>query len=259
MATIDVAAKRFEQARDKLRQAIFWQRKALAAYPRHPMYRQFLCNHLTNLLTAAKALGNDGEASAAQRELRELAATDPAKAVLDTRMAAVLRGDTPKDNRELLQLAYRAYEKKLYGDSTRLYSEALAADPKLAGDRQAQHRYNAACAAALAAASGTGRPDRKETSGQAEKPLTDADRAKFRKQARSWLEAELATWTKLLASANAQQRRAIAETLKHWQQDADLSGVRDKHALDSLPEGERAMWKTLWADVDRLLKKALTP
>ena len=32
------------------------------------------------------------------------------------------------------------------------FADALAADPKLADDRQAQHRYNAACAAALAAA-----------------------------------------------------------------------------------------------------------
>ena len=57
MAAIDLAAKRFEQARDKLRQAISWQKKALATNPRHPTYRQFLRNHLTNLIEAAKGLG----------------------------------------------------------------------------------------------------------------------------------------------------------------------------------------------------------
>jgi tetratricopeptide (TPR) repeat protein len=260
MAVIDLRAKRFDQARDKLRQAISWQKKAVAANPRHPTYRQFLRNHLTNLISAAKALGNDGEASAAQRELDELAATDPAKAALDTRMAAVLRGEPPRDNGERLQLAYRAYEKKIYAASMRLYGQALDGDPKLADDRQAQHRYNAACAAALAAASGTGPPDRQETSGQAENPLTDADRAKFRNQARAWLEAELKAWSGLLESAKGQkQRQAIAGTLEHWRVDPDLASVRDKDAVGGLPEGERAGWTSLWNDVDRLLKKALRP
>jgi serine/threonine-protein kinase len=260
MAMIDLGAKRFEQARDKLRRAISWQKKALAANPRHPTYRQFLRNHLTNLIEAAKALGNDDETRAAQRELDGLVSSDPAKAALDQRLAAVIRGETPKDNRERLQLAYRACEKKLYCESAHLFDDALQPDPKLADDRQAQHRYNAACAATLAAASGTGPPDRKETSGRREKPLTDADRAKFRNQARAWLEAELKAWSGLIGSTKGnEQRQAIARTLEHWREDTDLASVRDKHALDSLSEGERAMWKTLWADVDRLLKKALTP
>jgi hypothetical protein len=243
-----------------LQQAISWQKKALAANPRHPNYRQFLGKFLTNLITAAKALGNNDEARAAQRDLDELVANDPAKAVLDQRLDAVIRGETPKDNRERLQLAYRAYEKKLYAVSARLYGQALEADAKLAEDRQGQHRYNAACAAALVVTSGTGPPDRKETSGRTEKPLTDADRAKFRNQARAWLEAELKAWSALLESAKGhKQRQAIARTLEHWREDTDLAGVRDKHALDSLPEGERAMWRSLWADFDRLLKKALTP
>ncbi len=155
MATIDLDAKRFEQARDKLHRAISWQKKALAANPGHPTYRQFLRNHLTNLINAAKALGNEDEARAAQHELDELAANDPAKAALDQRLTAVIRGEAPKDERERLQLAYRAYEKGLSAASTRLYSDALEADPKLADDRQAQHRYNAACAAALAAGAQT--------------------------------------------------------------------------------------------------------
>jgi hypothetical protein len=260
MARIDLDAKRFQQTRDQLQQAISWQKKALAANPRHPTYRQFLQNHLMNLITTAKSLGNDDEARAAQRELDELAASDPAKVALDQRLAAVTRGEPPTDNGERLQLAYRAYEKKLNAESALLFAAALETDPRLANDRQAQHRYNAACAAALAAASLTGPPDRKETSGRTEKTLSDADRAKFRNQARAWLEAELKAWSGLLESAKGhKQRQAIAGTLEHWREDTDLASIRDKHALDSLPEGERAMWKTLWADLDRLLKKALTP
>jgi serine/threonine-protein kinase len=259
MAMIELDAKHFDQARGRLQQAISLQKKGLTPNPRNPTYRQNLGDYLRNLIKAAKALGKDDEANAAQRELAELAANDPAKAALDQRLAAAIRGQAPKDNRERLQLAYRAYEKQLYAVSTQVFGEALDADPRLADDRRAQHRYNAACAAALAAASGTGPPDRKETSGRTEKPLTDAERAKLRNQARTWLEAELATWTKLLASANAQQRQAIAETLKHWQQDTDLAGVRDEAELAKLPEVERKAWKSLWAKVETLLAKARTP
>jgi len=301
MATIDGAAKRYEEARGKLRQALTWQKKALAANPRHPTYRRYLHNHLTLLVVAAKALGNPDEARAAQQELDEFAATDPAKVALDRRLAAVIRGAAPKDNRERLQLAYRANEKTLYAASARLYAESLEADPTLAGDRQAQHRYNAACAAALAA-SGTNTPTlpspvkgeektdlhalkdarrderassspiRREattrnssprvgedTGGGAGAHLTDTERAKLRNQARTWLEAELATWTKLLGSANTQQRQALAEALKHWQEDTDLAGVRDESALAKLPELEREGWKSLWAKVDALLAKARRP
>ena len=70
---------------------------------------------------------------------------------LDARLAAIIKGDQqPKDNAERLHLAQRAYDKALHATAARLWAEALAADPKLGDDRQAQHRYNAACAAALA-------------------------------------------------------------------------------------------------------------
>jgi serine/threonine-protein kinase len=281
MATIDLELKRFEQARDKLHQAISWQRTALAANPGHPTYRQFLRNHLTNLIEAAKGLGNDEEARAAQRELDELVAGDPAKVALDERLAAVIHGEPPKDNGERVRLAYRAYEKQLFGASVQLYAEALEADPKLADDPRNWHRYNAACAAALAAVAKSSHTslspikDSKKTATSAingaesgvpqeagdgaEQPLTDADRAKLRGQARTWLEAELKTWANLLETANAQQRPTIAKTLKHWQQDADLAGVRDQAALAKLPAAEREAWKSLWAKVDGLLANARKP
>jgi hypothetical protein len=44
--------------------------------------------------------------------------------------------------------------------------------------------------------------------------------------------------------------------LRHWQQDADLSSVRDPAALARLPRDERDAWERLWADVASLLGKA---
>ncbi len=54
MAELDLDAKRFEEARARLRQAITLQKKALATVPRHPTCRAFLTAHLDLLIKAAK-------------------------------------------------------------------------------------------------------------------------------------------------------------------------------------------------------------
>ena len=36
---------------------------------------------------------------------------------------------------------------------------------------------------------------------------------------------------------------------------ADLASVRDRPALDRLPENERAAWQALWRDVDELARQ----
>jgi hypothetical protein len=38
-------------------------------------------------------------------------------------------------------------------------------------------------------------------------------------------------------------------------EDPDLASVRDREALDQLPEHERETWAQLWANVDALLQK----
>src|SRR5690606_27211474 len=110
--------------------------------------------------------------------------------------------------------------------ATHLWDDALKHDPKLAADRKTQHRYNAACAAALAAA-GTGEGDPKPD---------DATRAKLRGQALGWLRAELDTWSKALDTQDPKARAVVDRILRHWQRDPDLAGVRDQAGLDRLPE-----------------------
>jgi hypothetical protein len=136
--------------------------------------------------------------------------------------------------------------KSLFADSTRQYCDALKADPKLADDRQAQHPYNAACAAALAAAG----------QGKDEPPLDDAARTKHRQQALGWLTTELAIWSTEIASATPVRRTAAAQALQHWLEDGDLAGIRDPVGIARLPEAERKAWAALWANVTELLKKA---
>src|SRR5262249_25944204 len=128
----------------------------------------------------------------------------------------------------------------------RLWAKALTGDPKLADDPRNAHRYNAACAAALASA------------GQSkdEPPLDSTAKAKLRRQALDWLRGELTAWGKLLQSNAPQAPPAIVPALSHWQNDSDLAGIREAAALAKLPAEEQNGFTQLWADVAGLLKKA---
>jgi tetratricopeptide (TPR) repeat protein len=163
-------------------------------------------------------------------------------AKLADRLPAVIRGeDRPGDGAERLTFARMAYDTKRHAAAARPWAEALDADPKLADDLQAQHRYNAACAAALAGR-GEGRDD---------PPPDEEARARLRAQALEWLRADLALRTKQIDN-DAAARTALA----HWTRDPDLAGVRDVDALARLPEPERDAWRALWAEVGRLLQKS---
>jgi tetratricopeptide (TPR) repeat protein/predicted Ser/Thr protein kinase len=248
MALIDVGAKRFDKARDRFQEAIVWQKKALAANPRNPQYREFVKYHLKGLIVTSQNMGRADLAAAAQRELDELNASDPNLAVLDARLAAVLRGESTKTNAERMVLAQRAYDTTQHAAAAKLWAEALEADPKVADDRQAQYRYNAACAATLAGCGqGTDNPAPDNTA-----------KAKLRQQALDWLKAELAAWTKLLESGPPQARPVIVQTLLHWKADTDLAGIREPNASNALADAEREPWRALWAGVDALVVKAQT-
>src|SRR5262249_35092935 len=89
--------------------------------------------------------------------------------------------------------------------------------------------------------------------------LDDRERARLRKQALDWLKADLTAWSKLLDSGPHQARPSFVQTLRHWQKDADLAGLRDETPLAKLPAEEQKAWPQLWADVAALLKKAEAP
>jgi hypothetical protein len=60
----------------------------------------------------------------------------------------------------------------------------------------------------------------------------------------------------LLEKSPPPVRSAIAKALRHWQANPDLASVRDESALGRLPEDERAAWRGLWDDVQRLAERA---
>jgi serine/threonine protein kinase/Tfp pilus assembly protein PilF len=166
---------------------------------------------------------------------------------LNARLPALLKGqEQPKDAGERLALAQLCQiHKQLFAASVRWYTEAFDAKPELANDQNAQHRYNAACAAALAGC-GQGKDD----------ALDDQERAHLRQQALDWLRADLDAWGKLLKKQPDKVRPTVVKTMRHWRQDNDFAGVRGDEAIGKLPEGERQAWHKLWADVAHMLANA---
>jgi tetratricopeptide (TPR) repeat protein len=166
---------------------------------------------------------------------------------LEERLPGLLQGKAkPADAAERLALAQLCQQyKQLYTASARFYAEAFADQPRLARDPRSGHRYNAACAAALAAA-GQGKDTGK---------LDDKERARLRQQALDWLRADLAAWARSVDQGPPQARLLVQQKMQHWQKDPDLAGLRDTAALEKLPAAERAAWHQLWADVAALLKR----
>jgi tetratricopeptide (TPR) repeat protein len=166
---------------------------------------------------------------------------------LEKRLSLVLEGNETAAAGELLDISdmCRRYNRR-YPTAVRLYQDAYKADASLANDWTKPHRYNAACAAALAAAG----------SGEEAAKLTAEEKARLRRIARDWLQADLDLVRKNLKGAEPRVVIQAEDRLGHWQRDDDLVGVRDRQKLDGLPEAESKAWQALWTDVAVLLKEA---
>src|SRR5205085_19301 len=137
--------------------------------------------------------------------------------------------------------------KRRHTAAAHFYAAAFAADSKLATDVTRQHRYRAARSAARAAA------------GNAEdaKGIAVEEWAWLQQRAHDWLRADLATYTRLAEKGDLAGRQAVQKVLARWQTNPDLIAVRDPAWLAAMPEGDRAHWQRLWADV-AVLQKAMS-
>jgi eukaryotic-like serine/threonine-protein kinase len=88
--------------------------------------------------------------------------------------------------------------------------------------------------------------------------LGEAEKVRWRQQARQWLRADLAAWRKASDGVPDTRMRA-REALMDWQRDPDLSGLRESGALDKLPAEERKEWFALWKDAEALLHRTVRP
>lgn len=168
--------------------------------------------------------------------------------VLDKKLSAILSGKespaNPSEAIDLASLCQQPYQKR-YAASARFSADAFAAEPKLAADLNQQHRYNAACSAALAAAG----------QGEGARHLPDKVAALFLRSALGWLRDDLQAYTRLAQQNNPQLNQVIQQRLTHWRSDPDLASVRNPQTLSELPDNERTAWQTLWREVDELLRQ----
>ena len=162
-------------------------------------------------------------------------------AKVQTKLAAVLAGKAePTGAAERIAFAdmCRVHQKR-YAAAVRFAREAMATDPAQVRDPANDVRYNAACAAALAA------------SGRGVDPPLPTDRPELRRQALNWLTADLAAWRESSARSPAR----VHAIMSHWRKDADLTCVRHPFHLAALPPAEATMWFALWADVSDLWER----
>ncbi len=163
---------------------------------------------------------------------------------VDAKLPAILAG-TERPTDAPIQLALAEWclkHKRLTSSAASYYTSTFATQPSLADDREAGHRFNAACAAALA---GCG-------VGADASQLDDRRREELRQQALNWLTAEYDVWAERHRVGKSGDRTIVAQAVRSWQRNDDLAGIRDEKALARLPPGERRNWKALWSKVATL-------
>jgi serine/threonine protein kinase/Flp pilus assembly protein TadD len=130
-------------------------------------------------------------------------------------------------------------------EAVRLYSTTIADKPQAAKDVNAQHRYNAACSAALAGCYKGADADK-----------LNQECTHLRRQALDWLRADLKVYRHMLEKSAARAGPMIAQQMQHWLKDEDFAGVRGSEALARFPEAEHKEWHKLWEEVEALRKRA---
>jgi tetratricopeptide (TPR) repeat protein len=250
------------QAHTNLGNALYQQGKvdeAVACFRRALLLNPKLPEAHCNLGLALRNLGRLREALASLERGDQLGSRSPGwnnpsadwvrdcrrLVELDDRLAAVLAGTDRPAEAEWLGFIRVCALTQRFAAAARLSAEAFAADPRLAADLRAAHRYNAACSAARA---GSGQ-------GADAAGLTAADRLRWRRQALTWLRDDLAALTRWLERQPAASP-SVAGGLRHWQANPALAGLRDRADLLRLTVEERAACDRLWADVAGLLRRA---
>jgi tetratricopeptide (TPR) repeat protein len=235
----------------KLDEAVAAYRKAGDVQPDYP----WIQNELGDTL---RRQGKWDESLAALRKAEQLAPKHPVILKnrqrtmtwqeLDQKLPALLsdveKTHSASEKLELAALCF--YVKHFYRQAANLYEEAFRADETLAATANKEHRYDAACAALLAA-TGQGLDSSK---------LDDSEKTALRRQSLNWLRADLVDWDKQLQQNTLENRNAVQQTLNRWQRDDNLLSVREPAALQKLPDPEQNDWEKLWADVTALLQRA---
>jgi serine/threonine-protein kinase len=162
-------------------------------------------------------------------------------------LKALLAGqEKPNNMDEQLALASVCHSMWRTAQAASMFAEAFAADPKLATQLDAAHRYYAATCAARAGC-GVG----EDVAG-----LSEKKRARWREQARVWLRDDLVAKKALLSGAPIAERSALPGKLDFWFRDPALACVREDGDLAKLVPAEKEAWLAIWRDAKSLLAQA---
>jgi serine/threonine-protein kinase len=162
---------------------------------------------------------------------------------LEHRLLACLAGKhQPHSPQESLALGFWAGHREQYRAAVRFYLDAFRADPNLAGNLVAGHRYFAACYA-LAAAGTSKDLD----------PPDNQERADLRKQALEWLRRDLEEYRGLVERSK-EARPIIQQRLGRWLHENDLAAAHDPAFVITWPAAEQDAWRQFWAEVEQLYK-----
>jgi serine/threonine-protein kinase len=165
------------------------------------------------------------------------------RAAQEANLPALLDGKVePKDNAERVEYAIMAQIKKYHHAAANLFADAFAADPKLA--EEPGYLFDSANSPVLAAAG------RGEDGAQ----LDEGERVRMRELALVWLRADLGLYAKKLETGKPEDRAAVQDALRKWQEEPDLASIRDPAALALLSAEEKDAFGRLWADVAEILR-----
>jgi tetratricopeptide (TPR) repeat protein len=239
----------------RMSEAVTYFRKAIKLKPDYLEARG-------NLGFALKAEGEFREALAELKQGYELTPPkDPARPAiqnliqacqrqiaLEERLPAILTGEAePASSAERIEFAKVCALKKLFVSAAELYQDAFRSEPELAANVMSFRRYDAAAAAIRASHS----PEQEHAA------LSQADRARWRKQALDWLRADLSLLQK--KQTTPQGRVEARKWLLLLKRSPAFAPARDTSALEQLPEAEREEFRKLWADVESLLARITGP
>lgn len=225
-------------------------RRATNLMPDNPVYH----DHLGAIL---QVLGRFEESLEAYRKRHELSGgTSESKEMVQElerqiqlvgKLQSVLDGKEPSMSpMERLELTDVCKNKQMFAGMAQLYSEAFAADPKLAHP-EGPHIFNAVRAAALA---GLG-------AGQEAAKLDVATKSRWRRQALEWLEAYLAA---LVRRAEVPASRPdVHVALQGLFRNGDIEGLRSADELAKLPSAERDAWQKFWKEANELSNRTKEP
>jgi serine/threonine-protein kinase len=167
---------------------------------------------------------------------------------LESRLPAVLRREENLSADERLEFAELCAMKGRYATAAGLYVNAFEGALELAEDLGAGHRHKAACAAALA-----GFGSDADMAG-----LSEEERARWRRQARTWLRADVVAWTQKLDTGIKTDRELVQKVSARWWADPGLAWLHEASAVEALPPAERQECLALWQDAGAVIKRGQT-